>query len=219
MPEAKNNYDPDVVLTLWYPDDGFELSLDSFRQWIQKRMYGGMDEIIRKEYAQLTMAAARGQLDHWSQTPRGRVALLLALDQFPRSLWRDTPGAYGQDIKAALVAIEGINSGHYRAVAPWEKFVYILTLGHCEGPDHLQRLGLMDRITEEFVAQLPPVLAPTGDRVRSQNAQIRSVIERFGRHPHRNQILGRISTPAEEEYIAAGDFPHVNKAPLPEGAT
>ena len=215
MTNAGTEYHASDVLDLWFPDDGFHSDQESFRRWIQKRMYGGMDEIISTRYAELTVAAARGLLDHWSETPRGRVALLLALDQFPRSLWRDAPGAYAQDIKAAKVAMEGINNGHFHAAAPWEKMLYVLALGHCEGPDHLQRLDLMDRITEDLISELPPALAATGERVRSQNAKIRSVIERFGRHPHRNPILGRISSPDEEAYIAQGDFPHVANSPRP----
>ena len=68
---------------------------------------------------------------------------------------------------------------------------------------------------DELVADLPPCLPQTGNRIRSQNARLRDVIRRFGRHPHRNAVLGRISTLDEEAYIASGDFPHVAKGPRP----
>jgi uncharacterized protein (DUF924 family) len=176
-------------------------------------MYGGMDAAIAARFADLTLAAARGELDTWAATARGRLALLLALDQFPRSLWRDTPAAYGQDIKAARLALEGVTNGHVQAVPPWERLFYIIALGHCEGPDHLDRIALMDRLSEALIADMPACLAATGDRLRAQNARVRAVIERFGRHPHRNGILGRVSTRDEEAYIAAGDFPHLAPAP------
>lgn len=203
------------VLDFWFPDTGFWSDQQAFTDWIRERMYGGMDAAITDRFADLTLAAAKGELDDWASTARGRLALLLVLDQFPRSLWRDTPAAYGQDIKAARFAMEGVANGHARAIPPWERLFYIIALGHCEGPDHLDRIDLMDRMAEELIADLPACLAAAGDRIRAQNARGRAVIERFGRHPHRNGILGRVSTREEEAYIAAGDFPHLAPAPKP----
>jgi uncharacterized protein (DUF924 family) len=202
---------PERVLDLWFPDDGHWTSPERHSAFWQTRMYGGMDEVICRELAGLTRAAAAGELDHWAATPRGRLALLIAVDQFPRSLWRDTPAAYAQDCKAARLAMEGIRNGDFGKLRPWEQMFYVIALGHCEGPDHLDRLDLIDRVTEEIVGGLPPEIAGTGDRLRAQNARVRSVIERFGRHPHRNPVYGRVSSAAEEAYIATGDFPHVRK--------
>jgi uncharacterized protein (DUF924 family) len=209
MPET---WTPETVLDLWFPQDGHWTSPDRHRAFWETRMYGGMDEVICCDFAGLTRAAAAGELDHWAETPRGRLALLIALDQFPRSLWRDTPAAYAQDCKAARLAIEGIGNGHFSRLRPWEQVFFAIALGHCEGPDHLDRLDLIDRITEEIVAGLPPEIADMGDRLRAQNARVRSVIERFGRHPHRNTVYRRVSSAAEEAYIATGDFPHVQRA-------
>lgn len=207
--------DPEEVLDFWFPDIGYWTDQQRFSQWIYDRMQGGMDQAICSRFADLTVAAARGEVDHWAKTPRGRLALLLVLDQFPRSLWRDRPAAFGQDIKATRLALEGISNGHAASVAPWERMFYAIALGHCEGPDHLDRLALMEQFCEDLIADLPPSLPETGNRIRAQNARVRQVIERFGRHPHRNPILGRISTPDEEAYIATGDFPHVAKGPRP----
>lgn len=200
---------PDVVLDFWFPDNGHEKSLETHRDFWVWRMRGGVDEAICANFAELTEAAARGLLDHWAETPRGRLALLIALDQFPRSLWRDTPGAYGQDIKACRLALDGIENGDFDQLAPWEQAFFMIAISHCEGPDHLQRMRMLGDIVEHIIAALPPQLADRADRFRSQNARVTGIIERFGRHPHRNPILGRVSTPEEEAYIAAGDFPHV----------
>jgi uncharacterized protein (DUF924 family) len=208
-------HDPEDVLAFWFPETGFWTDQTRFAQWIYDRMQGVMDQAICTRFADLTLAAAKGELDHWASTPRGRLALLLALDQFPRSLWRDTPAAFAQDIKAARLALEGIANGHVKAVAPWERMFYVIALGHCEGPDHLDRITLLERLTEDLIADLPPSLPATGDRIRAQNARVRGVIERFGRHPHRNPILARPSSALEEAYIATGDFPHVAKGPRP----
>jgi len=205
------DHDPERVLDLWFPDTGFWESRESFRAWIQERMYGGMDAAICADFADLTTAAAEGRLDPWADTPRGRLALLLALDQFPRSLWRDTPAAYGQDIKAARLALEGVENGHAAVLRPWERLFFVVAISHCEGPDHLARFDVIDALTETIIADLPPELAHLGDMLRAQNTRVRGVIERFGRHPHRNPVYGRVSTPEEEAYIATGDFPHVKK--------
>ena len=197
------------VLEFWYPDDTFHRSQEDFTAWIFERMQGGMDEAICTRFADLTKAAARGELDDWAGTPRGRLALLLVLDQFPRSLWRDTPGAFAQDIKACRLALEGYRNGHFETYAPWEKLFFVIALGHCEGPDHLERFNVIDAMTETIVAELPEHLNNAKEQLRTQNERVRGIIERFGRHPHRNPILGRLSTPEEEAYIAAGDFPHV----------
>jgi len=109
---------PDIVLDFWFPDNGHEASLETHRDFWVWRMRGGADEAICSDFADLTEAAARGLLDRWAQTPYGRLALVIALDQFPRSLWRGTPGAYAQDIKAARLVLEAFENGHYKALKP-----------------------------------------------------------------------------------------------------
>ena len=74
-------------------------------------------------------------------------------------------------------------------------------------------MDLIDKITEDLIAELPPVLEYCADLLRAQNTRVRGIIEQFGRHPHRNPIYGRISSPEEEVYIANGDFPHVKSQP------
>ena len=212
----QETYTPESVLDLWFPDDGHWTSVERHAAFWDTRMQGGMDAVICRDFAGLTRAAAAGELDHWAETPRGRLALLIALDQFPRSLWRDRPAAFGQDIKAARLALEGIRNGDFAGLKPWEQTFYVISLSHCEGPDHLDRFDVIDAVTEEIEAGLPPEIAPMGDQLREQNARVRGIIERFGRHPHRNPIYGRVSSAAEEAYIATGDFPHVRKA-APEG--
>lgn len=213
MTTDRQTFRPETVLDFWFPKTGFWESRDTFGPWLHHRMQGGVDADIRDRFAELTTAAAQGLLDDWAGTPRGRLALLIALDQFPRSLWRDTPGAYAQDIKAARLAMDGIANGHFAAIRPWERLFYVIALSHCEGPDHLARFDLIDEATEVVIADLPPSLGYAADLMRAQNARVRGVIERFGRHPHRNPVYGRVSSPEEEAYIATGDFPHVRNDP------
>lgn len=206
------DFDPNTVLDLWFPDNGHWTSLETHFAFWTERMQGGMDARIIRDFPDMTRAAASGALDHWAETPRGRLALLIVLDQFPRSLWRDTPAAFGQDIKATRLALDGIENGHFHALPHiWERQFYLIAISHCEGPDHLDRLDLIDRLADGYKEICPPEMEPLLPTVDQQHDRVRAVVERFGRHPHRNPIYGRISTPEEEAYIATGDFPHVNK--------
>lgn len=209
-------FQPDDVLSLWFPDNGHWESPETHGAFWTERMQGGMDERIIADYADLAKAAAAGLLDHWAETPRGRLALLIALDQFPRSLWRDTPGAYGQDIKACRLALAGLDNGDFDALAPWEQAFFIIAISHCEGPDHLERMHRLKDVTERIIAAMPPQLAELAVGFRAQTARVTGIIERFGRHPHRNPIYGRVSSPEEEAYIAEGDFPHLRRADAPD---
>ncbi len=199
------------VLNLWFPDNSHWETREAHGAFWDERMQGGMDAVICERFAELTETAATGQLDHWAETERGRLALLIALDQFPRSLWRDTPAAFAQDIKACRLAMETIAAGGLDMYAPWEAAFFVISIGHCEGPDHLDRFDLIDEVTETICARLPDTLTDMADGFRGQNARVRGIIEKFGRHPHRNPVLGRPSSPEEEAYIATGDFPHVRK--------
>ena len=204
-------YEPADVLDFWFPATGHQNAPETHSRFWQERVQGGMDAAIIDRFAGLTLAAATGVLDHWAETPRGRLALLIALDQFPRSLWRDTPAAYAQDIKAARLALEGLENGHFDVLEPWEQRFYVIAITHCEGPDHLERMDRLEGVVEGIISRLPAPIAPSGERFRAQHARVREIIRAFGRHPHRNPILGRPSTRAEEAYLAEGDFPHVRQ--------
>jgi uncharacterized protein (DUF924 family) len=211
-----DTHDPQTVLDFWFPDDGHWESLETHMAFWMHRMRGGVDEEIIARFGPITEAAARGELDHWAETPRGRLALLIALDQFPRSYWRDKPAAYAQDIKANLLVLEGMSNGHFEALREtWERQFYLIALGHCEGPDHLARLDIAMEIALGLPDIARPPLLPMVERPVQQVQRVRGIIERFGRHPHRNPVYGRLSTAEEEAYIAEGDFPHQGKIEIP----
>ncbi len=200
---------PETVLDFWFPDDGHHQTAETHKQFWLWRMQGHADKAICENFAELTQAAAQGHLDYWAHTPRGRLALITALDQFPRSLWRDSPAAYGQDIKAARLAIEGLENGDYDALDNvWEKQFCLIAISHCEGPEHLQRMERLVGEAAKLLAIAPEHLSSIYQMGVEQNQRVRDIISRYGRHPHRNSILGRISTPDEETYIANGEFPH-----------
>ncbi len=199
------------VLRFWFPElTGADHArmVRQFEWWFR----GGADAAIAARFPGLLERASRGELDHWAREPRSRLALILILDQFSRSLYRDTARAFAQDPKALGLALEGIELGHFTALAtPWEKTFFLLPLGHSEELLHLERaVGL----AEQLVETAPPALRRILEHSASQARGHRDVIARFGRHPHRNAVLGRPSTPEELVYLASGKLVHTRAPSL-----
>jgi uncharacterized protein (DUF924 family) len=173
---------------------------------------GGADSEIVERFPPLLDQAKRGELDSWSQRPRSRLALIIVLDQFSRTIHRGSAQAFAQDPKALGLALEGIAIGHYKALqTPWEKTFFFLPLGHSEDLTNLERAV---RLAEDLVKEAPQELRGILEFSANQARGHRDIIARFGRHPHRNELLGRQSTPEELEYLAAGQLVHTR--PLPD---
>ncbi len=210
MTAIKDRREWDDVLDFWFPE-GRSLDVDAQTHqalWLW-RMQGGADDAIVAQFLGLAERAAEGGLDHWADSPHGRLALIIVLDQFSRSVWRDDARAYAQDPHALALVKEGLSNGHYSSLeTPWFQIVFGLPLGHCEGPDHLQRLDLLIGLREDIADAAPEPLRAIYSTLANQARDVRKVIATFGRHPHRNGVLERKSTAAEEAYIAAGRFPH-----------
>lgn len=198
------------VRDFWFPEGcASDVSAEAHLRHWSWRIHGGADQAIIAHFAELTVLGARGDLDPWASDPEGRLALIIVLDQFSRSLWRGTPRAFAQDGAALKLSMEGLANGHYKALrAPWLRIALTQPLGHCEGPDHLDRIDLLISLREEIAASAPDQLQPIYQSLVKQAGDVREVIAVFGRHPHRNQVIGRESTPAEQAYIASGEFPH-----------
>lgn len=198
------------VLAFWFPERrAVELDAETHRAQWRWRLHGGADDAILARFSELTAQAARGELDHWASDPEGRLALIVVLDQFSRSVWRGTARAYAQDPAALALALEGLANGHYQALAaPWLQVAQTQPLGHCEGPDHLARAEQLIALREAIAARAPEPLQAVYRSLADQARKVRDVTAAFGRHPHRNAVLGRPSTPAEQAYVEQGEFPH-----------
>jgi hypothetical protein len=111
------------VLRFWFPDlsNGDHTQLvRQFEWWFR----GGADAAITERFANLLERAIRGDLDHWARQARSRLALIIVLDQFSRSLYRDTARAFAQDPKALALALEGIEIGHYAVLATASRYFH-----------------------------------------------------------------------------------------------
>lgn len=210
---------PDDIIAFWFPDGEAPTPEEHIRLW-NWRMRGGAHEAVVAGFSAVTERATAGVLDHWAETPIGRLALILILDQFTRSVWAGTPRALSGDIGARDLCLAGLANGHFDALANvWYKAAFKIPLEHCEGPDHLANLDRAVAIAEVLVAEAPEPLRKVYAMGAEQPKRHRAVIARFGRHPHRNAVLGRTSTPDELDYLATGDFPHLAKIGLPPERT
>jgi uncharacterized protein (DUF924 family) len=193
--------DPEAVLEFWFAGAAADPSAAGARSsfW-----YGGsadVDREIVERFGPWVQAAARGELDGWAATPRGRLALVILLDQFPRNLHRGTAGAFAHDRRALELVREAVASGHLDALRPIEQVFLLMPYQHVEDLA-LQREGVAayERITGAAPPGWRALLEYTLDFARRHLA----IVERFGRFPHRNESLGRASTRAEQRYLKTG---------------
>jgi uncharacterized protein (DUF924 family) len=202
-----------TVYDFWFPpeleDADAEAHHRMFGWW-----FGGEANTELLRFARVLKAARGGRLSHWLGTARGRLALIVVLDQFPRGLFPGSPAAYASDQDALRIAEEGLRNGHYDTLAePWERTFFFMPLGHTEGPDHQARLERVAAMAEMVAFEAPPHLQPLYQFSARQARGHLEVISRFGRYPHRNPILGRASTPEELAYLKEGNFVHLQRPP------
>lgn len=196
--------DPERVLDFWFADAAREPSAAEARSSL---WYGGgaspeeIDREIAERFGDLVRAAAAGELDAWTGTPRGRLALVILLDQFPRNLGRGTARAFEHDERALELTREGVARGDLEELRPVEQVFLLMPYQHVEDLA-MQRAGaaLYDRIAAEAPLEWRPYLEYTRDYARRHLA----IVERFGRFPHRNEVLGRSATAEETAYLAQG---------------
>ena len=114
---------PEEVLSYWFPEGFNEADTETRRRQAKRWMAGGpeVDREITERFGETLEQARRGELDHWAQTTRGRLALIVVLDQFSRNVYRGSPLSYAQDEKALRLAVEGIDLGMDRELGAMER--------------------------------------------------------------------------------------------------
>ena len=160
-------------------------------RWFRK--VSAFDEAIRLKFEPVHHRAARGEYDAWAKSAEGALALLILLDQFPRNLYRNSAHAFATDPKARAIARAAVEAGFDREVDPLLRNFFYLPFEHSE-----------DIADQDFGLALS---AEAGDEDGLKWAGLhREIIARFGRFPHRNPALGRITTPAEQAFLDEGGF-------------
>jgi uncharacterized protein (DUF924 family) len=161
------------------------------RQWFEKS--DAFDGLCRERFLATLDLATAGRLDGWAERPLAALALVVMLDQFPRNIFRGTPRAFGTDPQALAVARGTVARGFDAAYLPAQRWFAYLPFEHAEDlAAQAESLALFERLRGD-----PASASPIAYAMRHY-----AVIERFGRFPHRNAILGRDSTPEEAAFLA-----------------
>jgi uncharacterized protein (DUF924 family) len=167
-----------------------------------KLWFGGgpdLDAQIRDRFGELLARAKRGELDAWAEEPRGRLALIILLDQFSRNVYRGKPEAFAHDGKALELAQTAFDAGMYDGADAIDRLFASLPFSHAEDLDAQRRaVRISVQSFRGAPAHLRKLLIGATDFARKHI----DVIARFGRFPHRNATLGRTSTEEELEYLA-----------------
>ncbi|QSP95608.1 DUF924 domain-containing protein [Marinobacter salinisoli] len=155
-------------------------------QWWQKDE--ALDSMIRSRFGPVHAQAKAGELFQWRETAPGSLAEILVLDQFSRNIYRDNAASFACDPLALGLAQVAVSKGFDLALSPVQRsFVYMPFMHsesrriHVEAVRLFESLGIENNLDFEY--------------------QHKKIIDRFGRYPHRNRILGRVSTPEETEFL------------------
>ncbi len=155
------------------------------------------DAAIRERFGAAIAQAVAGGLREWDdEGPRGRLARIIVLDQFTRNARRGTPGAFEGDTLALLAAGKLVEEGGDRQLDPVQRMFAYLPFEHAEDA------RMQERAVELFTELSREHPGPDTASALDYAHRHRGVIARFGRFPHRNPILGRASTPEEQEYLS-----------------
>ena len=167
------------VLAFWFEE------IEPKMWWVADAVF---DDQIRQRFGSLLAQASRGELYLWRNEAKGRLAEIIVLDQFSRNIHRNTPAAFSQDSMALVLAQEAVGAGFHAQLSETERAFLLLPYMHSESRlIHVQS----ERLYREY--------APDGNY--QFELKHKAIIDRFGRYPHRNQILGRESTSEEIEFL------------------
>ncbi len=189
---------PDAILEFWFgqlDDDGLADEATSQR-WFKKDP--DFDAEIRERFLEVYENIAKGELDDWNETPHGRLAVVIVLDQFSRNMFRDDKKMYAMDRTCQDLVLAGLSQDVDQYLKGHQRVFFYMPLMHAE------QLRLQNRCVALFEEMVRTASPRQKDRFM-QNVEFakrhRDIIERFSRFPHRNDILGRKSTPEEEAFL------------------
>lgn len=174
------------IVTFWFGDPGSDDFAAPRRRWFAADP--NFDHEIRSRFSETMRRAQTGALDDMYCCPEGALALILALDQFPRNVYRGTPQAFVTDAKARDVAGRALDDGLDQALLPMQRLFMYLPFEHSEDiQDQIRAVALIDSLGE-------------GEQVDYARRHL-EIIDRFGRFPHRNNVLGRPNTAEEAAFL------------------
>jgi len=193
----------DSIITFWFQETTLTVPQIDGRMDIWFGESADFDAEISTEFKDDVEKASDGKLDHWADEPRGRLALILLLDQFRRNIYRGTAQAFAHDKAALKLCVEGAMEKKDHGLAPIQRVFFYMPLQHAESRK-------VQRKSVELYNKLADAVSNTYKETFETIAQFAElhadIIEQFGRFPHRNQLLKRENTAEEQEYLS-GDSP------------
>ena len=186
------------ILQFWFGDDPDDAAVIAQKSpvWFEKS--AAVDDEIRERFGALREAAIAGELASWSETPHGRLALIVLVDQFSRNLFRDDARAFEHDALARAWAREAVATAADRALRPVERMFVYLPFEHSESlADQEWAVALFTGLRDEVA----PAQREAFEGILRFAEQHHDIVARFGRFPHRNAVLARASTPAEIGFL------------------
>jgi len=191
------------ILEFWFGHFPNAYSSDPSRVDMWFKNGSAYDEEIFLKFGQIYHKAIDGECDHWLDTQRGRLAMIILLDQFSRHIYRGTAEAFAQDIKAQEICIEGIISGHDQLLHPVERSFFYLPLEHAENIEH-QELSIkaFERLVEDVIPEYREPYQMSLEYAKKHHF----VINLFGRFPELNEILERDSTEEELAFMQLPEY-------------
>jgi uncharacterized protein (DUF924 family) len=178
------------ILEFWFGDPEAVDYGKSRSVWFQKDE--AFDQLLRDRFFSLYEQAAAGVLEQWKEDAQSCLALIILLDQLPRNLFRNTPKVFATDSQALATAKYAIAQRYDQSLLPVQRWFIYLPFEHSESKEEQARsLQLWEQLRGD----------PDSDSAIDYARRHAEVIQRFGRFPHRNSILGRLSTLEEIEFL------------------
>ncbi|HSG30706.1 MAG TPA: DUF924 family protein [Thermodesulfobacteriota bacterium] len=188
----------EYVLDFWFGDIRDGLIVENRNDfWFMPNSQ--IDNTIREEFEELVVKAGKGKLIHWEQSAKGTLALIILLDQFTRNIYRGKREAFQFDAEALRICKAGIQRGHDRELEVIEKCFYYLPLEHSE---NLEEQDKCVKLFEDLLVTVDSNKVSIVKNSLDYAVLHRNIIEKFGRFPHRNEVLNRKSTNEELVFLS-----------------
>lgn len=186
---------PKDILEFWFGDDPSRPLAYQARWWKKDPEF---DQEISDRFLPTIEKARKGELKSWEATPEGMLALVILLDQFSRNCFRDRAAAFSADSQALKLCLSGQAKSWDQKMTPTQRWFFLMPMMHSEDREMQRRSIVAYRhLAETAPAELHASLNGALDFAGRHAA----IVDRFGRFPHRNHILGRDSTPEEIEFL------------------
>jgi len=192
---------PDEILEFWFADACESPAAAAERHSFWFAADPATDSLIWELYGDTLTDAAAGHYDDSLQTARGRLALIIVLDQFPRNIFRGTAEVYRHDPMVMTLAQAGVALGQLAGLTVPEQAFFLMPYQHSEALDE-QRAGVA--LMQAMVAEASPAWQAEARGFADFATRHHDIVERYGRFPHRNRALGRTSTDAEHKFLQQG---------------